>query len=145
MSSCNILLCFMASLHVDIIYIYIYILLEIQNIGTFCIRIGHVVGESVATSTFNAGDYICLIYYLLAHLAKDNVSFCHHLASVVRCLVSDWSISKKSFPLKPLSQLNRNLVGSIIGRSSYKDRSFRPDSLTSMATIGNFCFCLVDF
>ena len=24
----------------------------------------------------------------LAHLAKDNVSFCHHLASVVRCLLT---------------------------------------------------------
>jgi hypothetical protein len=32
--------------------------------------------------------------------------------------VSDWSISKKSFPLKPLGQMNRNLVGSIYGRSS---------------------------
>jgi hypothetical protein len=27
--------------------------------------------------------------------------------------VSDWSISKKSSPLKLLSQMNRNLVGSI--------------------------------
>jgi hypothetical protein len=27
-------------------------------------------------------------------------------------LVSDWSISKKSSPLKPLGQMNRNLVGS---------------------------------
>jgi hypothetical protein len=28
-------------------------------------------------------------------------------------LVSDWLISKKSSPLKPLGQMNRNLVGSI--------------------------------
>jgi hypothetical protein len=33
-------------------------------------------------------------------------------------LVSDWLISKKSSPLKPLGQMNRNLVGSILGRSS---------------------------
>jgi hypothetical protein len=33
-------------------------------------------------------------------------------------LVSDWLISKKSFPLKPLGQMNQNLVGSILGRSS---------------------------
>jgi hypothetical protein len=33
-------------------------------------------------------------------------------------LVSDWLISKKSSPLKPLCQMNRNLVGSILGRSS---------------------------
>jgi hypothetical protein len=35
-------------------------------------------------------------------------------------LVSDWLISKKSSPLKPLCQMNRNLVGSILGRSSIK-------------------------
>ena len=35
-------------------------------------------------------------------------------------LVSDWLISKKSSHLKPLCQMNRNLVGSIYGRSSIK-------------------------
>jgi len=55
-------------------------------------------------------------------------------------LVSDWSISKKCSPLKPLCQMNQNLVGSI-----YKDCSFRPDPLTNMAATGNSCFWLVDF
>jgi hypothetical protein len=40
-------------------------------------------------------------------------------------LVSDWSISNKS-PLKPHSQMNRNLVGSIYGRSSIKSVHFVP-------------------
>ena len=35
-------------------------------------------------------------------------------------LVSDWLISKKSSPLKPIGQMNRNLVRSILGRSSIK-------------------------
>jgi hypothetical protein len=35
-------------------------------------------------------------------------------------LGSYWSISKKSSPLKPLGQMNRNLVGSIYGRFSIK-------------------------
>jgi hypothetical protein len=35
-------------------------------------------------------------------------------------LVSDWLISKKLSPLKPLGQMNRNLVGSILGMSSIK-------------------------
>ena len=35
-------------------------------------------------------------------------------------LVSDWLISKKSSSLKLLYQMNRNLVGSIIGRSFIK-------------------------
>jgi hypothetical protein len=41
-------------------------------------------------------------------------------------LVSDWLISKTS-SLKPLGQMNRNLVGSICGRSStlYKDCGFQ--------------------
>ena len=36
-------------------------------------------------------------------------------------VVSDWLISKKSFFLKPLGQMNWNLVGSILGRSSIKN------------------------
>jgi hypothetical protein len=35
-------------------------------------------------------------------------------------LVSDLLISKKSSPLKPLGQMDRNLVGSILGRSFIK-------------------------
>jgi hypothetical protein len=35
-------------------------------------------------------------------------------------LVSDWLISKKNSPVKPLGQMNQNLVGSILGRSSIK-------------------------
>jgi hypothetical protein len=52
---------------------------------------------------------------------------------------------KKSSPPKPLGQMNRNLVGNIYGRSSYKDFSFLPDPLTNMATTGNSCICLVNF
>jgi hypothetical protein len=39
---------------------------------------------------------------------------------VTAIIVSDWLISKKSSSLKPLCQMNQNLVGSIIGRSSIK-------------------------
>jgi hypothetical protein len=35
-------------------------------------------------------------------------------------LVCDWLISKKSSPLKPLGQMDRNLVGSILGMSFIK-------------------------
>ena len=41
-------------------------------------------------------------------------------------LVSDWLISKKSSPLKPLGQMNRNLVGGILGRSSIKTAHLVP-------------------
>jgi len=32
--------------------------------------------------------WLFVLLYFLAHLAKGNVSFCHHLASVVRPLLS---------------------------------------------------------
>jgi hypothetical protein len=35
-------------------------------------------------------------------------------------LVADWLIPKKSSTLKPLGQMNRNVVGSIYGRPSIK-------------------------
>jgi hypothetical protein len=35
-------------------------------------------------------------------------------------------ISKKSSPLKPLGQMNRNLVGNILGRSSIKIANLVP-------------------
>ena len=41
-------------------------------------------------------------------------------------LVSDWLISKNKSPLKPLGQINRNLVGSILGRSSIMVAHFVP-------------------
>jgi hypothetical protein len=48
---------------------------------------------------------------------------------------------KKSSSLKPLGQMNRNLVGSIYGRSSIKiDHS---DPSTNIATTGNSCFWLI--
>ena len=55
-----------------------------------------------------------IIIQFLAHLAKGNVSFCHHLASVnfPHCNLLLWN---------PSSQMNWNLVGSIYGRSSLKN------------------------
>jgi hypothetical protein len=41
-------------------------------------------------------------------------------------LFSDWLISKTSSPLQPLSQMNRNLAGSIYGRSTIKIAHFVP-------------------
>jgi len=43
-----------------------------------------------------------------------------------KIIVSDWLISKKSSHLKQLCQINRNLVESILGRSSIKISHFVP-------------------
>ena len=50
-----------------------------------------------------------------------------------------------SSPVKPFGQMNRNLVGSIYGKSSCYDCSFCPDPLTNMAATDKSCFWLVDF
>jgi hypothetical protein len=39
-------------------------------------------------------------------------------------VASDWLISKKYSPLKPLDQMNRNLVGRMPGRTSVKNVYF---------------------
>ena len=58
---------------------------------------------------------------LLAHPAKGHLSFCYHLVSVICQL-----LTFESSPLKPLGQMNQNLVGSIYGRSCIKNAHFVP-------------------
>jgi len=53
----------------------------------------------------------------LAQLSKGHINFCHHLAFVIRCLLT---FHIESSPLKLLGQMYRNLVGGIYGRSSIK-------------------------
>ena len=71
-------------------------------------------------------------------LSKD-CSFCPDLLANIAAIGN----SKKSSPLKPLGQMNRNLVGSILGRS--KECSFSSDPLINMATTCHSCFWLVNF
>jgi hypothetical protein len=53
------------------------------------------------------------------------LSLAHLTQMVVWAIVSDWPIFQKKI-LKPLGQMNRNLVGSIFGRSSVKNAHFVP-------------------
>ena len=86
------------------------------------------------------------IYWRSCVKIAHYVSFRHDLLNMATTDNSCFWLddSKKYSPLKPLCQMNRNLVGSIYGRFS-KDCSFYPDPLTNMATTGNYCFWLVDF
>ena len=76
----------------------------------------------------------------LAHLAKGNVSFCHHLSSIPFHILIFFETAQPNELDFDFFEFDRKHLWKVL----YNDCSVFPDPLTNMAITGNSCFWLAE-
>jgi hypothetical protein len=94
---------------------------------------------------FELNNVIFPRHWFLAHLAKGNVSYCHHLVRMPSSSSVCCSCSILIFSSESPSSIELKLWRKHCCKVFYKDCSFRPDPITNMTATGNSCFWLADF
>ena len=84
--------------------------------------------------------FICAFDLLRRYLLFLPSSWSTGNMATMGIFFSDCLIFQKSFPLKPIGQMEPNYIWEVL----YKNSLFRPDPTTNMATTGYSCFWLAD-
>jgi hypothetical protein len=84
-------------------------------------------------------------HWFLAHLAKGNVSYCHHLVRIPSSSSVCCSCNILIFSFESPSSIELKLWRKHRCKVFYKGCSVRLDPITNMTATGNSCFWLADF
>ena len=103
-----------------------------------------VVISSIMLWIFDWTMWYFLRHWFLAHLAKGNMRYCHHLVRSASSSSVCCYCKILIFPSKTPLSIKLKLCRKYLCKVLYKECSFHPNPLTNMATTCHSCFWLVE-